>query len=159
MQPTLCPCSRCAFLHHTSLLCLPCSARAVPDISRPWSPALWLPPMSASCESNAHLPAAWAMAACLGQQGQQGDDDRLMQAAFLEYMMDVRWPLLCRCTLRPNSKQLSHAVLVLSSRVTLSSCSSPRTHSLCHRLLMFSTVQKCVWATVWCAVPSLINSS
>jgi hypothetical protein len=118
MQPTLCPCSRCAFLHHTSLLCLPCSARAVPDISRPWSPALWLPPMSASCESNAHLPAAWAMAACLGQQGQQGDDDRLMQAAFLEYMMDVRWPLLCRCTLRPNSKDLSHAVLVLSSRVT-----------------------------------------
>jgi hypothetical protein len=148
MQPTLCPCSRRAFLRHASLLCLPRSARAVPDISRRWSPALWLPPMSASCESNAHLPAAWAMAACLGQQGQQGDDDRLMHAAFLEYMLDVRWPLLCRCTLRPNSRQLSHAV-VLPARVTCQSIPLKQTpHSLSHRLPVFSRMEKSRWGTV-----------
>jgi hypothetical protein len=70
------------------VLYLPCSSRPAPKLSRHWSPALWLPPLSASCGSNVHLPCGLAMAACLGEEGEELGD-WLMHAAFLEYMLDV----------------------------------------------------------------------
>lgn len=94
--------------------------------------------MSVSCDPSLHLPNLFAMAACLGQEGEE-DCELLMHAAYMEYMLDVRWMAAFVC---PAPCVLHRAHHVPNAAFL----------TLCRRLLVFWKQEKFRLGTVWCAV-------
>ncbi len=90
---------------------------AAPPRSSGWSPMLWLPPMSASCDLRACVPVVHAMAAATAQ-GEYGKQE---EAAFLEYMLDVCCPRSLHGTL--HASRVTHHMSHVTRHASGCSCS------------------------------------